>query len=512
MAELSGSLRTVPFAELLGFLLRLGESGCLQVSDGRRSGQVYLEAGRVASATCGSEHGRGALETIALVVPDGQFAFSRRVPWPPAESDVAIGPAELGPLLRDLARRRAELARMIPTLAAVPRLADQPDTASNPSQVVLDRPSLKVLLSVDGIRSVEDIIDESVAPGRALTGLAMLAELELIEITARPAEMQPAATDGRARQHLRAPLAAVSSNVRGPSRVRQLAGPTPETGTSGRPGASTAAAIGVPRQRAWITTPHLSVLITCGLGWVGVAAAELLTASGSPEAGVLLDLCLVLALLVLGSFSPSRERPLALAVTVAPLVRIVDLTLPLSELPLAYRYVLTSLPLVAAGVALTRVLGLSRQELGLRVGSLPLQLAIGLVGVPVAAVGYLIYWPAPSLPEPSWRLMALPALIVLTASGLPHEILFRGVLQTAAQARLGRGGLLYASALIAVLQIGWHSAPAVVFGFVISLVFAWLVASTRSLLGVVLAHGLANVGLLLIAPILAERLQGGLPR
>ena len=73
-------------------------------------------------------------------------------------------------------------------------------------------------------------------------------------------------------------------------------------------------------------------------------------------------------------------------------------------------------------------------------------------------------------------------------------------------AAVGVPGLVYVSALFAVLHIGHLSVADVMFVFLVGLVFASLVRRTGSLFGVTLAHGATNIGLFLVFPFLAQYL------
>jgi membrane protease YdiL (CAAX protease family) len=242
-----------------------------------------------------------------------------------------------------------------------------------------------------------------------------------------------------------------------------------------------------------------------------IVAAESAVSLGSPHLGLALHLTTLFTLLVHGSFGPSQQRPLLVSLTFAPLVRVVSLSLPLAGLPMLYWYVLTSVPLFVAVVPTVRVLGLTRAQLGLRIGNLPLQLAIGLVGLPLGLVEHLILRPAPLLPELTWLSGLLAALVLVVCTGFLEELIFRGVLQTTVGRVLGRSGLFYVSAIFAALHIGYLSALDVVFVFGVGLAFAWLVARTGSLLGVTLAHGLTNLALFILVPLAMAQLSFAAP-
>jgi membrane protease YdiL (CAAX protease family)/LysM repeat protein len=242
---------------------------------------------------------------------------------------------------------------------------------------------------------------------------------------------------------------------------------------------------------------------------VALAAAELLIALRSLEAGLALHLTLLFALPIHATFAPARQQALLLTLVFAPLVRLVSLALPLAGLPIQSWWLLTSIPLFISALAAIRILGFSRQQLGLQIDRLPRQLAIALVGIPLAATEYFILHPAPIVVELSWETVLVPAAVLVISTGFLEELLFRGVMQAAAAPLLGRWGLVYVSVLFAVLHIGYLSVLDVVFVFAVGLGFAWLVARTGSLLGVTLAHGLTNVGLFVVFPVLAA--QGIVP-
>jgi hypothetical protein len=73
-------------------------------------------------------------------------------------------------------------------------------------------------------------------------------------------------------------------------------------------------------------------------------------------------------------------------------------------------------------------------------------------------------------------------------------------MQSASTEALGKAAIPYVAIVFAALHVGYKSAPDVAFVFFVALFFSWAVARTGSLLGVTLAHGIANVVLYLVAP------------
>ena len=115
-------------------------------------------------------------------------------------------------------------------------------------------------------------------------------------------------------------------------------------------------------------------------------------------------------------------------------------------------------------------------------------------------VEYAILQPAPLGPLPWVAGGVLPAVVVGIATGFPEELIFRGVLQTATRPILGRLNWVYASLVFAAFHIGYQSAIDLAFVFGVGLLYGWVFERSRSILGISIAHGQANVVLFFIAP------------
>jgi len=74
------------------------------------------------------------------------------------------------------------------------------------------------------------------------------------------------------------------------------------------------------------------------------------------------------------------------------------------------------------------------------------------------------------------------------------------VLQRSATGVFGWRGIVYVSVLFAILHMGFHSVPDVLFVFGLAMFFGWVVKKTGSILGVTLAHGLTNIMMFLVFP------------
>jgi membrane protease YdiL (CAAX protease family) len=258
-------------------------------------------------------------------------------------------------------------------------------------------------------------------------------------------------------------------------------------------------------------TPHLlspamarrSRLLLWGILLL-VTTAELLTSLASVQIGMLAHALLLVGLTIYAALgSETAERRLALGLSLAPLIRLLSLALPLAELPRLAWYPIVAVPLLFATFVIIHQLRMKRADLGLKPGNLLLQLMFVGGGFGLGAAEYLILAPAPLLASFSWASLLFAGLLLAISTGFTEELIFRGVLQSLAAPALGRWAILYVSLLFAALHIGYLSVFDVVFVFAVGLAFALMVRWSGSILGVTLAHGMTNICLFLIMPYVA---------
>lgn len=235
-----------------------------------------------------------------------------------------------------------------------------------------------------------------------------------------------------------------------------------------------------------------------------VTAAEIVTAYYDPLYGISCHVVLLVALLAHASLAYKQTINLIyLSLSLAPMIRIMSLSMPLTGIPLMYWYLIISLPLFAAAATVMRFAGFKPREIGLTVGNLPLQLLVAFLGVPLGLLEYLILKPDPLVTQLTFQHVWLPALILLVSTGFLEEFIFRGVMYRAAVETFGKWySIIYVSLIFGVLHITHRSPLDLVFVFAVALLFSIIVGFFRSLLGVSLAHGLTNIGLYIIWPYL----------
>ena len=249
----------------------------------------------------------------------------------------------------------------------------------------------------------------------------------------------------------------------------------------------------VTRQLHWAVIIYLLV----------ITAAETITVFFAPLWGILSHFAILVALILHSALASEHpHQKLVLSLTLVPLVRIMSLSMPLSDIPQIWWYPIIYAPLVVAAIVVMRLNSYKAEDIGLTVKVLPIQLAVMLTGVLFAVTEYFILAPEPLVDEFTWQEIWLPALLLLVCTGFTEEFIFRGVLQRTAVEAFKGWGIVYVSFLFAILHMGFLSWIDVVFVFVVALFFGWLVKRTGSLLGVTLAHGITNIGLYLVVPFL----------
>jgi membrane protease YdiL (CAAX protease family) len=234
-----------------------------------------------------------------------------------------------------------------------------------------------------------------------------------------------------------------------------------------------------------------------------ITLAELTTTYVDPQSGVIFHSAIMVGLLFHGSvIYQGPLRRFLILLSLAPLIRILSLSIPLSTLglPVIYWYlVIGSLLAVAAFIA-GSFTKMSRSRIGWSGRRWPLQLLIGSIGIGLGLVEYWILHPGPLAATMDFWDILISIFILLVFTGVLEEFIFRGLLQSVSMQLLGRFGLVYIAVLFSVLHMGYHSVEDLIFVLGVGLLFGWIVWKTHSLLGASLAHGIANVCLYIFFP------------
>ena len=231
--------------------------------------------------------------------------------------------------------------------------------------------------------------------------------------------------------------------------------------------------------------------------------------------GLTLHILLVFALLFHSVTTQEKDTELSLflmALSLAPLIRIFSLSMPrfwgtdpTATLPWL---AVVGIPLLTAAAAVAYVQQLRPWLIGLAVNGwkdLGTQVAIGLTGIPLGFVEYVI------LREQAWVQgdtlipVLLGGIVIFFSTGFAEELIFRGILMRRAMEVLGnRTGILFVTLVFSAMHIFFRNGADLTFVFLVGLFYAVAVVKTRSLWGAIMSHTLGNVILYLIAPFLLK--------
>lgn len=240
-----------------------------------------------------------------------------------------------------------------------------------------------------------------------------------------------------------------------------------------------------------------------------ITLAEIVTAYTSPQSGVILHSIILVLLLIHHSFILPRSfanplKPLLLALTLAPLIRIISLSMPLWNFEFIYWFIVIGIPLFIASFVVIRVLHLKLKDVNLRWENPFFTLLIALSGVIFGYIEYFILKPEPLISSLNLNEMIIPGLIIIICTGLLEELIFRGIIQNTAEKAFQNLALIFVPVLFATLHIGNRSIPHTFFVFGVGLFFSWAVKKTGSLIGVTLSHGIINITLYLVFPFILK--------
>lgn len=143
-------------------------------------------------------------------------------------------------------------------------------------------------------------------------------------------------------------------------------------------------------------------------------------------------------------------------------------------------------------------------HLGIRRGNLGRNCLMGLAGVPLGAVEYLILRPPPPTPHFDMLYLLQSTVYMLFFVALGEEILFRAMIQRSLAAFMTSWSSVFWSALIfAAMHTVWRSIPELLFVFAAGFLLGAVYLKTGNLTGPIAIHAVNNIMLIAIMPYLA---------
>jgi len=240
-----------------------------------------------------------------------------------------------------------------------------------------------------------------------------------------------------------------------------------------------------------------------------IGIAEMLMFSGIKGAAILFHMLILVVVSISTVRIKDKYVTWALqALMLLPLLRLINFSMPIFSEMVLYRYFYIYIPMFVPIFLIIRHQSFSSVQLGLSfkriILYLPLSLVIGLL---IAEAEYFIVGPAPIVPNMSFYNLVDVALIMVFCVGLVEELMFRSILQTRLEGVFGSTlGLIVASLLFGLMSSVYGTVAEILFASVVGLILGYMFSKTRSLPLVALTHGLVNIFLFAIIPLLGPGL------
>lgn len=249
----------------------------------------------------------------------------------------------------------------------------------------------------------------------------------------------------------------------------------------------------------------LPVLVTVLL----IAIAEVLMLLGIRGAAVLLHMFVLIVVSISTVRIKDKYITWALqALMLLPLLRLINFSMPVFSEMVLYRYFYIYIPLFIPIFLIIRHQSFSPVQLGLSFKRIILYLPLSLVvGLLIAEAEYFIMSTGPVVPNMSFYNMVDVALIMIFCVGLVEELVFRSILQTRLEGVFGSAvGLIVTSLLFGIMSSGYGTVSEILFASVVGLMLGYMFSKTHSLPLVALTHGLVNIFLFALIPLLGPGL------
>lgn len=191
------------------------------------------------------------------------------------------------------------------------------------------------------------------------------------------------------------------------------------------------------------------------------------------------------------------------ALILLPLLRIIGIIIPVTEIQPLYWLVIITIPLAVAILILMKNLQLNSHDVGINTNKPGYQLLIGLSGISLGLVEYLIITPETIITNFNFTNIIFASTFIMLTTSFIEELIFRGILQKIAENILGNfGAILFVSVLFTSFNLILNSPLNLIFIFMVSLFYGYVYQKTRSILGISISHGLCNIVLYLFLPLI----------
>jgi len=196
------------------------------------------------------------------------------------------------------------------------------------------------------------------------------------------------------------------------------------------------------------------------------------------------------------------------ALMLLPLLRLVNISMPIFFDMTLYLYIFIYTPLIIPVYIIAVHQGFNFEQLGFTFKYWKLIIPVSvIIGFTIALGEYYLIHAGTLIPDLSfWNILKLSVVMIIFI-GLIEELIFRSILQTRLEESMGMfSGLIVASILFGVLHSGYGTFYEMLFVSLAGLIMGYIFQKTRSLPLIALTHGMVNIFLFGLIPLLGPTL------
>ena len=240
-----------------------------------------------------------------------------------------------------------------------------------------------------------------------------------------------------------------------------------------------------------------------------IILAELLLFSGKMQYAVWVHVLVLigLALATIYTSDTNLFKPYQ-ALMLLPLLRLVNISMPIFFEMTLYLYIFIYAPLIIPVYIIAVNQGFTFKQLGFTFNYWKLIIPVSvIVGFAIAQGEYYIIHAGNLIPDLSfWNVLKL-SIVMIMFIGLIEELVFRSILQTRLEESMGMfSGLVVTSILFGVLHSGYGTFYEIMFTSLAGLMIGYMFQKTRSLPLITVTHGMVNIFLFGLIPLMGPTL------
>ncbi len=240
-----------------------------------------------------------------------------------------------------------------------------------------------------------------------------------------------------------------------------------------------------------------------------IILAELLLFSGKMQYAIWVHVLVLIGLALATIYTSDTDlfKPYQ-ALMLLPLLRLVNVSMPIFFETTLYLYIFIYAPLIIPVYIIAVHQGFTFEQIGLNLKYWKLIIPVSIVvGFAIAQGEYYIIHAGNLIPDMSfWNILKL-SIVMIMFIGLIEELIFRSILQTRLEESMGMfPGLIVTSILFGVLHSGYGTFYEMLFVSLAGLIMGYMFQKTRSLPLITLTHGMVNIFLFGLIPLMGPTL------